>query len=138
MLALVLGVGNLCYSVEWELCIFYVAQALGVARLHILGIFERPYQPSDAHDEAWGAQGRKTVQTGNISRPYWEPSGSIWVAVGPFWAMFLQPCLQACFVEQIWHRNKQIWGWKMCIFCITVMKITILAKSAPGQFFGNF
>ena len=62
----------------------------------------------------------------------------MWVAVGPFWVVFLRICLQACFGKQMWEQNEQIWGYKMCLFYVTVIKIMIFAKSAPGAPFLHF
>ena len=96
----------------------------------------------DGHYRAWWAQGCKKDAKGHIWGSYWEADGRLLGSFGcllePFGGVFFVNVFPGTFLGAYLAPKLSIWGWIMCDFYVTVVKISMLAKSASGRLFGDF
>ena len=102
---------------------------------HLLGPILAPTGACGCSLWSLGAQQWKRYEKGYICSPFWEPGGSQLELCG-----WLLERFGGCFCQRIPRHVLGsifgcIWGWIMCDFYVTVIKISMLAKRASGRLF---
>jgi len=83
-----------------------------------------------------GKMQKKSIWGGHIGGlvgAYWAPLPSCWIILGVFFINVLPGTSMGRDLAP-----KGIWGWRMCVFCVTFVKISMLAKTDAGRFFVDF